>query len=197
MKKMFFFLVLILILLPLTTIAADGSGVRIDGGIGLTGSIYSSFVSVKPEVLYDFGLVAVGGGVDSLFGLTFSDIYIAPYAEVELLWFYLAGGAIFELKEPEPNAEKAPDGYMSPTDSDSGINPYVVLGANGPIVPIGPGHLGGDIYFGVIPTATPVQVVEGSENFLSDIIGTIILSLFSAAFDLFKLGGSIYYTATF
>lgn len=200
MKKIIFILILITSLTPsfaeIAKTNKKDNGIRIDGGIALSGSIHSSFFTINPEVLYDFGFLAVGVGVNTMFGLTFSDIYIAPYAELELGWFYLAGGAIFELKTPVPDSEKAPAGFIKSEDG-SEISPYIVIGANAAIIPLETGAIGIDINLGFIPTATPIQVVDNSDNFLANLIGSIFISLISASFDSIKAGGSIYYTVTF
>ena len=76
----------------------------IEGGAAL--SLYSTYVSVTPEIMYDMGLLAVGVGVKNYFGIPFHDIYTAPYALVELGWFYLGAGASFMIKAPGPGYER-------------------------------------------------------------------------------------------
>jgi hypothetical protein len=148
MRKLLLMLLLFSLVLPV--FAEEERGLRVDASAGYTGSINSSFISVRPEALYDFGLLALGGGVNTLFGLTYSDIYIAPYAGFELGWFYLNGGAVFELAPPDPDA--APNGYV---EADTALSPYFTLGANAAFLPIGPGKLGFDLSLGIIPTGKP------------------------------------------
>ena len=176
--------------------ASETKGLRIDGGAGVTGSIHSTFLTVNPEIMYDLGVLAAGIGVNNLFGLTFQDIYTAPYIQLELLWFYLAGGAVFELKGPEPNEEKAPDGYMTAADEPQFI-PYIALGADFIVIPIGSGGIGIDLNAGIIPTATPVQIAEDQDSIIGKIVGSLVLSGMSAVVDSVKVGASIYYSHTF
>jgi len=192
MKKVIIILIFIAVLFPL--FAEEEQGLRVDAGAGVYGSIHSSYISVNPELLYDFGFFAVGGGVNTIYGLSFSDFYLAPYAEVELGIFYIDGGFIFALNEPNPDAVSG--GYIIP-QSEAGLTPYFMLGIDAPILPLGPGELGIDVALGIMPTASPVIVVDSSENFIANIIGTIFVSIFSAAVDTVKIGASIYYTVTF
>ncbi|MBI9108971.1 MAG: hypothetical protein JEZ04_19665 [Spirochaetales bacterium] len=192
MKRILIMLIFVAVLSP--AFAEDKQGLRIDAGAGLYGSIYSTYISVNPELLYDFGFFAVGGGLNALYGLSFSDFYAAPYAEIELGIFYIDGGIVLPLNEPNPEAVS--NGYITPESGTSPL-PYVMIGLAGPIIPIGAGHIGIDLSLGIIPTASPVIAVDSSDNIFANIIGTIFISMFSAAADSIKAGASIYYTVTF
>lgn len=191
MKKII--LVLILISLTTFTFAENEKGLRMDAEIGAAFSLFSTYVTAHPKLMYDLGFPAIGGGVAAYFGTTFSDIYIGPFASLELGWLYFDIGGMF--KAVDPDEEKVESGYID-YYAESDIMPWVATGLAIPIFPIGPGKLGADISVGFVPTSSPVQDVDSGSvfgDFIGALFGTIILSVFDSA----KFGASLFYTIEF
>jgi len=191
MKKIFFVLVFVIVSIGLFA-EDDGNTARLDVGAGAALSVYSTYITLSPEVMYDMALFAVGGGVKNYFGLTFFDIYSAPYIIVELGWFYLGGGASFMLKPPDP--EKSETGFTDPqADEELGFLPFLTLGMAPPLFDIGAGKLGFDVAVDFIATASPVEVVDDSGSVFGDVFGTILGTAITAVLNSFKLGISVFY----
>ena len=184
--------ILILFLVVGAVFAADeNKSVRIDAGMGIAASIYSAYITVTPEVLYDFGFFALGGGVKTYFGLPFADIYTAPYIMAELGWFYIGIGTSFMVKEPDPDTSET--GFAIP-EADSGLLPFGTIGLGLQIIPVGPGKLGVDVGVDFITSASPVEIVDDSESIIGDILGTLLSTAISAIVNSAKLGGSLFYS---
>ena len=166
-------------------------GPRADLGIGAAGSIYQGFITATPKVLYDFGLLALGGGVKTYFGLSFKDIYAAPFITAELGWLYLYGGISFVLKGPDESTSETGFVYLS---EEEDFTPFFSLGLAPPVIPIGPGKLGFDISADMIWTSSPVEIVDDSGNFLADIIATIFATAITTVMNMAKVGFSVFYT---
>ena len=186
-------ILLILIVIAGSAFAEDKAGLRVDGGVGFAASLNSQYITATPEIMYDFGFIALGAGAKAYFGTTYKDVYAAPYAEVELGWLYLDVGTIFTLVEPDPALSET--GYVTPSSSGE-LLPFGVLGLDIPLIELGPGMLGVDANMAIAPTATPV-VYADTENILGDILVTIFANIFVAGADLIKAEASVYYTLTF
>lgn len=192
MKKM---IVIILFLLLAAGLFAADPGIRVDVDAGPALSLFSVYLNATPAVMYDFGLPAVGIGLRNYIGLSFGDIYTAPHALVELGWFYAGFGASFMLKAPNPETNEAGFAIPEPDEEEGpGFLPFLTLGIAPPLVPLGPGKLGLDIYADFLATASPVVVAEDPENPVGSIIGTIFITAITAVYNMFKFGVSVTYS---
>ncbi len=168
-------------------------GLRVDAEIGASFSLFSTYVTAHPKLMYDLGFPAVGAGVGAYFGTTFSDIYIGPFASLELGWLYFDIGGMFKVVDPDES--KVENGYID-YYAESPVMPWAATGLAIPIFPIGPGKLGADISLGFIPTSSPIQTVD-SGSILGDLIGAIFGNIITSVFDSAKFGASLFYTVTF
>jgi len=160
---------------------------------GAAFSLYQSYITISPVIMYDLGLLAAGVGVKNYIGLTFLDAYTAPYVAVELGWFYLGAGMSFMLKAPDPAASDT--GFTVPEPGEEGgILPFLTAGIAPPLFIAGPGNIGFNAAADFIVTASPVELVDDSGSVLGDIFGTILGTAVTAIFNSFKFGVSVFYS---
>lgn len=104
----------------------------------------------------------VGLEVRGLVNAVQPDLYLVPFLEGRIGWFFLGIGLDLPLVLPQP---------VSPSD----LIPALTAGFDIPIVPIGPGRMGATVSADAILT---LILASGSRSTLGDVLGSILLTLF-------------------
>jgi hypothetical protein len=141
LKKLFFILVIVLagglVHVSAEEDGENGGQFELKGSISLGSSIATQYLSVHPAFVWKPSFFGLGIGVKNFLGLNYADIYMAPYARIELSWFYLGGGASLSVKGPYD-----PTGIVIDVPT---VSLFATTGLAVPIIPLGPGKLGLDI----------------------------------------------------
>jgi hypothetical protein len=65
-----------------------------------TGNVDSLYISADPSVVWKTGRAALGLGTELTIGITQFDVYLTPYARMELRWLHLDLGYALALAPP-------------------------------------------------------------------------------------------------
>lgn len=137
-------------------------------------AFFGMYLATEPHLVWRPGRVGLGAGVKLLAGATQFDIHAAPFARVELGWFYANAGWVVELADRS-------DAYRA---VDDGL--YSAFGVAPDLIQFGYGRLGADLgveYYrpvedGENPRVPVSAVVDpwglppGVSSFLESILGT-------------------------
>jgi hypothetical protein len=135
-------------------------------------AFFGMYLATEPHVVWRPGRFGLGAGVKLLAGATQFDIHAAPFARVELGWFYANAGWVVELAD-RSDAYQAIDGGL-----------YTAAGVAPDLIQLGYGRLGADLgveYYRPIgddPGAPVSSLIEpwglgpGLSSFLESVLGT-------------------------
>ncbi|MFP4382521.1 MAG: hypothetical protein ACLFST_10055 [Spirochaetia bacterium] len=135
--------------------------------------------------MYRNGIFGIGGGVKTVFGLNYKEIYLAPYIKGQLGWLYLGVGAAPAVKGPN---EKAGYDYYLP---DPPV--MVMLGLSNTFIPLGPGELGFNFGFTAFPSCFELEESTDVGGAIGNAVGGAII----AALTLIKVNLGIMYSIPF
>jgi hypothetical protein len=179
MKKII--IVLCIFIIPAASFAAD-SYFRIDTTMSFGLCLNSAHLVPEISASYHYGILGIGTGVKTVFGLNFNEIYLTPYLKGHLGWLYLGVGAAPAVKAPEP---KTGYDYIIP---DPPV--FVMLGLSKGFIPIGPGNLGFNISLSAFPSYFELEDPDD----VGQAIGNAFAGTLVAALTLLKVNAGIMYS---
>jgi hypothetical protein len=182
MKKIAF--LLCILMLPVFIVSADGY-FSVDTTMSFGLCLNSAHFIPEAAGMYRNGILGVGGGVKTIFGLNFTEIYLAPYIKGQLGWFYIAAGAALAVKPP--NEEPGYDYYLP------GPPVMVMLGLSNTFISLGPGELGFNVGFSAFPSYFELEEAADVGGAIGNAVGGAII----AALTLIKVNLGIMYSIPF
>ena len=157
--------------------------------LGLSAQVTASVFAVQPTLntygAYRFGAFGLGAGLKTWFPGTYTGLFLAPHARVELGWFYLGGGPLILLEQAD-----SPEW----TTLDTNTTYFATLGLEIPVIRFGSAQIGVDTGFDFSVTPSPV-IVTDTGNFFADFIATIVTTVVGAAANTIKGNLGISYSA--
>lgn len=85
---------------------------HVETNAGLTASFFASSLVAEPNVVFRPRRMGVGLGTKLFVGATQFDFLVAPFARLELGWFYLNGGYAFEVADAPERYQMVEDGVL-------------------------------------------------------------------------------------
>ena len=180
-------IIFVYVLIVITPVAAQfgRTSNEAEVGVGLTASIFASYVSANVSVVHKPEFFGIGGGAKAMIGIAQRDLYVAPYGRLELGWLYFGVGPLFAIQEPDDFVQL-----------DGKVSFFSTLGFGIPIDSIANGKLILD--FGVDASITPSPIlVADSGNPIADLFATIIVTALGALLNAVKVNVGLGYAAGF
>lgn len=104
-----------------------GARLHLETNAGITASFFASSLVAEPNVVFRPRALGVGLGTKLFVGATQLDFVVAPFARLELGWFYLNGGYAFELVDAPERYQMVEDGVLAAF----GITPELLTARSG------------------------------------------------------------------
>mgnify|MGYP000032388656 CR=1 FL=1 len=168
---------IIILFMLVPVFSQDLSPWQIGANVQYIPSANIQYMTADAFALINGGFFSIGGGIKNYFGLDQACYFISPYVRAELGWFYMGGGPLFLVTQPEESGFATISG---------GVSFLAMLGAAIPIWKHDYGKL--VINIGLDASMTPARtIIPESDNIIAAIFASIISTAVNSIFNIVKL----------
>ncbi|MFW6292022.1 MAG: hypothetical protein ACOC7V_06795 [Spirochaetota bacterium] len=113
-KRLITFMLVLLVLGGATLSAQErASALSFETDVQLDVAFFGMYLATEPHLVWRPGWFGLGAGVKLIAGATQFDVHAAPFARVELGWFYANAGWVVEIVDRSQAYQAIDDGFYS------------------------------------------------------------------------------------